>query len=537
MMRSKNLYFIIITLLFLNSQTYPQDKTRLVIDVNNIKSSINFIINKGNIFVSAKEFGNALSAKNYFNKDAAKLEIKFINFNLKFTAKNQFVILTRKADNTQNIYQIPISTLLIEDDVYIPLTYCIDFFSVCYENKIVFDNKSKIISVTKEPFTEEKFFIASQTKNKDDKTAVPEKMDSKYDIYGIELDEKSNGTLIRLKASKKIQVPRYSINENTLYVFFPGITISPDLSKQFKPAGLVKQFKRVTLSQKNFQLEFSLSQGYSGSQAFKDVESNDILITIQNSLFDEPTTDSANVKSKWNFDVVVIDAGHGGKDPGAIGMTGVREKDVNLAVALKLGKLIEQKLEGVKVIYTRKTDEFIELYKRGKIANEAGGKLFISIHCNSTVQKDIAHRGFEVYLLRPGRTKEAIQIAEFENSVIKYEDNPNRYKQLTDENFILVSMAHSQYMRYSERFSDLLNQDWKKNVEIPSLGIKQAGFYVLVGASMPSVLIETGFLSNRKDEAYLNSFSGQLEIAQSIFNSIKKFKQYYDDSVKAEEPE
>ena len=92
-------------------------------------------------------------------------------------------------------------------------------------------------------------------------------------------------------------------------------------------------------------------------------------------------------------------------------------------------------------------------------------------------------------------------------------------------------MAHSQYMRYSERFSDLLNQEWKRGAEIPSLGVKQAGFYVLVGASMPSVLIETGFLSNRKDEAYLNSLNGQNDIARSIANSVKKYRDYYDSDV------
>ena len=153
---------------------------------------------------------------------------------------------------------------------------------------------------------------------------------------------------------------------------------------------------------------------------------------------------------------------------------------------------------------------------------------FISIHCNSTEQKDISYRGFEVYLLRPGRTQRAIAIAEFENSVIKYEDNQQRYQKLTDENFILVSMAHSQYMRYSESFSDILNQEWKQVVKIPSLGIKQAGFYVLVGASMPGVLIETGFLSNRKDEAHVKSSEGQAEIAQAVFNSVKKYKENYE---------
>lgn len=92
-------------------------------------------------------------------------------------------------------------------------------------------------------------------------------------------------------------------------------------------------------------------------------------------------------------------------------------------------------------------------------------------------------------------------------------------------------MAHSQYMRYSERFSDILNQNWNVSLQIPSLGVKQAGFYVLVGASMPSVLVETGFLSNRQDEAYLNSKKGQSDIARTIFNAVRQYKNNYDKEI------
>ena len=220
--------------------------------------------------------------------------------------------------------------------------------------------------------------------------------------------------------------------------------------------------------------------------------------------------------------------GHGGKDAGAIGVNGVKEKDINLAIALKLGKLIEENMKDVKVVYTRKTDKFIDLYKRGKIANENNGKLFISIHCNSTPKKPSDANGFEVYLLRPGRTKEAISIAEFENSVIQYEENPNRYEKLTDENFILVSMAHSSYMKYSERFAEYLHKEFVKHPSLSSRGVKQAGFYVLVGASMPSVLIESGFLSNTNDAKYLNTSSGQQKFAEYVFSGIKKYRESYE---------
>ncbi|MBM4170834.1 MAG: N-acetylmuramoyl-L-alanine amidase [Ignavibacteria bacterium] len=532
MMFVRIVYFLTI-ITFASNLIYSQRLLKISVDRNGAEATLSYLSRNSTLFVSGKEIASLLSANIYYNQEAAKLEIKFENYTIKFTAKNQFVIITKRSDNTQNIFQVPISTLLINNDVFFPLLYCLNYLSWVYEYELEFDERAKNLSITNKPYTPNMMFVQKDEKSDlkpvESKTKIEEvRPASRYDIYGISIDEKSNGTLVRIKTSRKLNIPRHSINNNTLYVFFPGISIDPALTSGLKYYGLVKQVKRVPVSSRNYQLEFLLADGFSTSEAFQDVESTDLMITIHNKLFTAQNFDNKEIKTKWEFDCIVIDAGHGGKDPGAIGVTGVREKDVNLAIALKLGRLFEKEMPGIKVVYTRQTDDFVELYKRGKIANEAGGKLFVSIHCNSTVKKDIAHRGFEVYLLRPGRTQEAIEIAEFENSVIKLEENPQRYQQLTDENFILVSMAHSQYMRYSEQFSDLLNQDWKKNVQIPSLGIKQAGFYVLVGASMPSVLIETGFLSNRKDEALLASTSGQNEIARSIFNSIKKYKQFYD---------
>jgi N-acetylmuramoyl-L-alanine amidase len=216
-------------------------------------------------------------------------------------------------------------------------------------------------------------------------------------------------------------------------------------------------------------------------------------------------------------------------DHGATGVTGVREKDVTLGVALKLGRLIEQNLPGVKVVYTRTDDRFVPLYRRGQIANEANGKLFISIHANSLRRKPNPTRGFEVYLLRPGRTDEAIAIAEQENSVIELEEGyEERYEKLTDENFILLTMAQSQYARASELFADIALQEMEDELSIPNRGVRQAGFLVLVGASMPNVLVETAYLSNREDERFLRSANGQTAMAKALFNAIKRYKTAYE---------
>jgi len=234
-------------------------------------------------------------------------------------------------------------------------------------------------------------------------------------------------------------------------------------------------------------------------------------------------------REKWKLDVIVLDAGHGGYDPGTIGVTGVKEKTVTLGVVLKLGALIAKNLRDVEVVYTRKDDRFIELDRRGKIANEAGGKLFISVHCNSLPRKPSKTRGFEVYLLRPGRTEEAISIAERENSVIEMEPGyEEKYPQLTEENFILVTMAQSAHVKASEVFADLVQKSFEERTGIPNRGVKQAGFYVLVGAAMPNVLVETAYLSNREDERLLKSESGQQKIADALFLAVKEYKQEYE---------
>lgn len=523
-----NLFLI---LLLITSNINAQRMLKMSLNINDRTEHISYLTRGGISYASAKEISLALGGNYYYNNEAAKIELKFSSYNLKITARNQFFVLINKSDNSQQVIQIPISTLIAKDDVLIPMIYSTKLLSIAYGKEISYDDNRKHIQVTEKsppviaglPVKEDKPVTPPPAKPKD---KTPVVIDSKFDVYNMLIDEKTNGTMIRLKSQKKLKGYRSSIKNNTLFLFLTGTTVDPNLAS-IKPTGLVKKVTRKNVAG-NIQLEFDLKDGFASHETFQDIESNDIFISIQNKMFETPVIDFTSKKEEWKFDVVVIDAGHGGKDPGAIGVTGVREKDVNLGIALKLGRLIEQKLPDVKVVYTRNDDTFVELYKRGKIANEAKGKLFISIHCNALKKKPSDTRGFEVYLLRPGRTKEAIQIAEFENSVIHFEDNPDRYQALTDENFILVSMAHSSYMRYSEKFSDILNQTWTKHTKIPSRGIKQAGFYVLVGASMPSVLVETGFLTNREDEAYLKSSNGQQEIANAILNSIITYKDYYD---------
>jgi N-acetylmuramoyl-L-alanine amidase len=525
--------FFLFFFILVSFSTSAQRLLKMSVSINGKTERVSYITKKGIAYVSSKELANILSGNYYFNEDAAKLEFKFANYKLKVTAKNQFIVLISRVDNNSLVFQLPISTLLLKRDVYIPLKYCLNYLNLAYQRELLYDGKAKHINVTNN-LVGTYSYLSKQSKSIPIvKSISNEAPNSKYDIYAISIEEKSNGTLILIKTQKQIIKPTSSIKEGTLFLFLNDVTLDPNLISKARATGLVRKIRTKNV-QGNLQLEFVLKQGYTSHETFID-ENNNVKIAIHNKLFSDISKDLTKEKDKWTFDVVVIDPGHGGKDPGAIGVTRIQEKEINLKIAKKLGNLIEENLPDVKVIYTRKTDKAVELYKRGKIANEQNGKLFISIHCNSLPKRRSSIRGFEVYLLRPGRTEEAIAIAEFENSVIEFEDNPDRYQELNDENFILVSMAHSAYMRYSEKFSDILNKQILLNKNLPSKGIKQAGFFVLVGASMPAVLVESGYLSNRQDEAYLKSNIGQTEIARAIFNSIQEYKEYYDKAFEDED--
>jgi N-acetylmuramoyl-L-alanine amidase len=175
------------------------------------------------------------------------------------------------------------------------------------------------------------------------------------------------------------------------------------------------------------------------------------------------------------------------------------------------------------VVYTREEDIFIPLWKRTKIANVSNGKIFVSIHANSNPNRTA--KGFESYLLNQGKSDDAIELASRENAVIKLEEHSgDKYKELTGENLIMATMAQSMFMKESEELAALIQDELSKRLDSPNRGVKQAGFVVLIGASMPNVLIETGFLSNPTDERRLKQSSYRQKIAEGIFSAIVIFR-------------
>jgi N-acetylmuramoyl-L-alanine amidase len=494
---------------------YSQQDKFIELNFNSRDYSIPAYVREGMYYISIEDFCKTLEINYSVDELRRIIEVNNNKYFIKILSRNPFIYKKENLTNKVFIHQLPTSTYFFRGKLYLPLKYSISILEDISNKGIKFIEPDKI-------------FLEQHQIVKDDQKIEKSTID--YDVFGISIDEKANGTLIKLKSKKMI--PSYNSNFKNNVLTFVFRKVNGDTSKiKFNgTGGVVRQIRSKNLGN-DFELTIFVSPDYTNSEVINVEKSNDLLITIHNKLFKR--TEITAKKEKWEFDVIVIDPGHGGKDPGAIGVNGAKEKDLTLAIALKLGKLIEDNFKDVKVVYTRKSDVFVDLYKRGKIANEKNGKLFISIHCNSTPQKPSDATGFEVYLLRPGRTKEAIAIAEFENSVIKYEDNPERYQKLTDENFILVTMAQSAFMRFSEKFAELLHNQFANHSVLSSRGVKQAGFYVLVGASMPNVLIETGFLSNKKDAEYLASKQGQQEIAKRIFDAIKGYREHYELEMKA----
>lgn len=228
------------------------------------------------------------------------------------------------------------------------------------------------------------------------------------------------------------------------------------------------------------------------------------------------------------FEVVVIDAGHGGRDPGAIGHGGVREKDITLSVARKLGNYIEEHLPDLEVVYTRDDDTFVGLEERGQIANRANGDLFISLHANSNHSSQPA--GSEVYFLGLHRSEQAFEMMKKENAVVQYEDEEERSEELTREELVVYELANIGNIASSEVFAGLTERQFEERARRRSRGVKQAGFIVLYHASMPAVLVELGFISNGQEKNFLTSEYGQAIMASAVFRAVRDYKGTIDRS-------
>ena len=240
-----------------------------------------------------------------------------------------------------------------------------------------------------------------------------------------------------------------------------------------------------------------------------------------------------SAQSRDKIKTVVIDAGHGGKDPGAVGKK-AKEKDITLKVALKTGEYIKQYCPDVNVIYTRSTDVAVPLLKRAQIANNKNADLFISIHCNAT--NSVSPCGVETFIMGEHKNSSNLEVAKLENAAILHEDNAEEdYSDFdinSPEAYIMLSFFQSEYKNASLDLAERIQNQLVDRVGRKDRGVQQAGFLVLHKTSMPSVLVEIGFLSNPEEEKFLASEEGQTYIASAIFRAFRDYKNDYDENNK-----
>ena len=233
--------------------------------------------------------------------------------------------------------------------------------------------------------------------------------------------------------------------------------------------------------------------------------------------------------------IVVIDAGHGGKDPGA--NKNIREKDINLKVALMVGETIKNRHPEIKILYTRDKDIFVGLNERARMANQANADLFISIHCNAATNRSA--KGAETFTLgiEEDRTERNLEIAKRENGVIFLEDNHEKkysdFNPNSPESYIIFEYMQSEFVKESIHIAQYVQENLTSSANLRDRGVRQAGFLVLSATSMPSILVELGYVSNNDEAKYLASAAGQKKLSDCISNAFNK---YYADLTKQMAP-
>ena len=238
-----------------------------------------------------------------------------------------------------------------------------------------------------------------------------------------------------------------------------------------------------------------------------------------------------SLNRQYRLQTIVIDAGHGGKDPGARGKFSW-EKDIALSISLELGRILKENIPNVNVLYTRKEDRFLTLYRRSEIANKAEADLFISVHADSFSKSSVY--GATTYLMGLSKSSANMNVAKRENSVIFMEENfEDTYKDFdpNSESVMLLSLTQKAKIDNSTILANLIQDQFANRAGIRSRGVKQAPFQVLWNTTMPSVLIETGFMTNPTEERKLNDKTHRVYIASAIFRAIRDYKNYLESNV------
>jgi N-acetylmuramoyl-L-alanine amidase len=445
-------------------------------------STIQGVKRGGVDYLFGEEWAKVIDGKLTWSKNGRSFLIRVNGKEAVFIPDNPFILVNG------NLQAFPQSPRLEKDEPLIPFEILRDVFDLMIDRGILWIPSKR------------KLYIEGLPRN----------------IRGVAL----SGDLLNAEAVLSIDGPlpveTITTDMGKMILRIDAGRMKPDEISSSYPFGPIQKIEGEQLD-RSAKILFHLKKGYEGKV---NSDSEEIRITF--------TPSTKNVVSRGEkVDVIVIDPGHGGKDPGAVSPRGVKEKDIVLAIATKLKKLIKNRMK-IKVVMTREKDIFIPLSERALIANNAKADLFISIHCNASSKKRKSG-GFETYFISEAKTDWARAVETRENASLLLEDRPQKTTSTLQS--ILVDMAQNEFLKESSQLAELVQDETAKRVSISNRGISQAGFYVLFNNYRPAILVETAFLTNPKEERLLKQKKFQEKIAEGIYQGVKKFKGVYEEKL------
>jgi N-acetylmuramoyl-L-alanine amidase len=452
----------------------------------------------GRIYAALEDLATVLGSGQFWRTETKKMVLILGQHKVKVTASNPVVVVDEQR------FQMPLPVrygaggLLVPAEHFIPLI-----------NPLLSDDLQ---------WTE------------DDQTL---QMDlSETNVRRIQVDPKSNGTLVTLWLNRPLSFELSTSRPNWLHVSLFGGNLNPGDFNSLTQAGHVQEIRAYQFPD-CAQISLKLKEESISYKAYAQSEPDRILLSLrtESSARWNPTDGLIRARgfeterAQNPVDVVVIDPGHGGKDPGAIGPSGLEEKEAVLDICKRLASLLETRL-GIGVVLTRKDDTFISLSGRTKMANAEGADLFISVHANASRKRSA--NGFETYFLAEAKNDAGRAAAILENSALRFERPEGTMEGMSDLDFILYDMVQNEFHQESEYLAGIIQEQLDDQLSITNRRINQAPFYVLNGAYMPAVLVETAFISNPDEEALLKKRWFRQKIAEALYESVRTFKEKYE---------
>jgi N-acetylmuramoyl-L-alanine amidase len=446
------------------------------------------------VYIPVIQLADVLNFNVFISPVNKKVGLSRDQHEILLTPRNPFMLVDKQP------VQMPSPPLPVGQHLYVPLSFFVYATQNIFPRTLKFDQSRLVLEIES----------------------------GGHSISGIRIEPMKNGSLIHILTGRSFRLEDISlaINRNWLNVtVYSGEGDSTALAST-AGAGIIEQV--VPYCFKNsIQLSFRMNRHVEYREV--DVKPGEILVSLRTTQNNLPVSgQSLEDRKRWLIDTIILDPGHGGRDPGAPGKT-TKEKEVTLEIALCLKDYLNRALPDVRVIMTRDSDKTLGLRDRTECANENKGKLFISIHANAN--ESPRARGVSTYFLGQHRSKQAMEVVQKENSAVQFEKNPEIYKEYEGIDFILKAIEANIYMKESEQLAALVNRSICDHTGIPDQGVHQAGFWVLVGAAMPSILVETAFISNRYEERLLKTRSFQRKIANAIGESIMQFKEKYEKGI------